>query len=171
MAVTVLAFAFASVALAEATAMQVVDPWVRPMGAGPNTTSAMYATIKNGGGDGDTLVSASTPVARFVELHAVIKEKDGMMKMRPVKGGIKVPAHGEVQLRPGGYHIMLIGLKQAIAAGDQIPVTLKFAKAGEVSVIAKAEQRVGGAEKSMGAMPAMEGMSGHGEAEHGSSKH
>lgn len=161
----------APLALAQSTAVQVTDPWVRPMGAGADNTSAMYAVIRNAGDAGDTLLSASSPVAGVVELHTVIKEKDGMMKMRPVKGGIAVPAHGEVALKPGGYHVMLIGLKQPIAAGDQVPFTLKFAKAGEVRVMAKAEQRVATPQHEMGGRKGMEGMSGHGAAAPSGSKH
>ncbi len=166
-----LALAFAFVVLAESTAVRVLDPWVRPMGAGTDTTSALYATIKNAGSKGDTLLSASSPLARAVELHTATKSKDGMIRMRPVKGGIRIPAHGEVQLKPGGYHFMLIGLKQAIAAGDRVPFTLKFAKAGEVGVMAKSEQRAAGADEAMSGMPGMEGRPGSGDAAHGGSKH
>ncbi len=170
-AIVALLLSIAPLGLAQSTAMQVTDSWVRPMAAGGDATSAVYATIKNPGNAEDVLLSASSPVARAVELHTVSKSAEGMLQMRPMKAGLAVPAHGQVELKPGGHHIMLIGLKQAIAAGDQVPITLKFAMAGEVGVLAKAEQRVPGSNHGMGGMGGMggkEGMSGKDDGMHGS---
>lgn len=81
----------------------------------------------------DKLVSASSPVADRAELHAHLME-GGVARMRPVEGGIPVTAGMPTELKPGGLHIMLIGLKAPLKQGDSFPLTLKFEKAGEVSV-------------------------------------
>ncbi len=83
-------------------------------------------------GPADQLISASTPVADEVQLHTMSMEGN-TMQMRQVKA-IDVPAAGTVELKPGGLHLMLIGIKTPLKAGDFIPVKLKFAKAGEVEV-------------------------------------
>ena len=63
-----------------------------------------------------------------------MKVVNGTMQMREVAGGLQVPAKGTVVLKPGSYHVMLIGLKNALKAGDSFPVTLVFEKAGNVSI-------------------------------------
>jgi hypothetical protein len=98
-------------------------------------TSAVYMKI-SGGGMADKLVKAETTVAESTELHTV-EMKDGVMQMRPVEGGIDVPADGTVELKPGGLHIMLIGLKQELKPGDKVNVKLTFEKAGVRNVTAE----------------------------------
>jgi copper(I)-binding protein len=83
-------------------------------------------------GAADQLISASSPVADEVQLHTMSMEGN-TMQMRQVKV-IDVPAAGTVELKPGGLHLMLIGIKTPLKAGDLISVKLKFAKAGEVEV-------------------------------------
>jgi copper(I)-binding protein len=100
------------------------------MGGGGN--GAVYVTLSNAGAQADSLLSASSEVAQTVELHEV-KNEGGVMKMRPVQA-IPVPAKGKTELKPGGYHIMLMGLKQDLKPGDRIPLVLKFEKGGEVRV-------------------------------------
>ena len=92
-------------------------------------TGIGYMTITNDGNDADRLVSASSPAVDHVEIHEMAV-KDGIMTMRPVPGGLPVPPHGSVVLKSGGYHLMLIHPKQPFRAGDVIPVTLNFEKAG-----------------------------------------
>lgn len=96
-------------------------------------TSAAYMVLVNRGGAGDRLVSASTDVAEVVELHET-RMVDNVMQMAPVAGGIPVPANGQVELKPGGLHVMLIGLKRDLAAGETVRLTLKFERAGEMTV-------------------------------------
>lgn len=103
-----------------------------------DTNGAVYLTIRNTGSAPDRLVKASSAVARAVELHTVIKEGD-VMQMRPVEA-IEIPAGGGVELKPGGFHIMLIGVTQALKPGDQIDLTLQFEHGGTQSV--QAEVRV-----------------------------
>jgi len=64
-------------------------------------------------------------VVENVEIHQSIMEGD-VMRMQPVEGGIEIPAKGQVELKPGGYHIMLINLKRELKPGDRITVVLEF---------------------------------------------
>lgn len=107
------------------------DPWARTGTNGDNSAAYMYIT--NASGE-DTLISAQSTVAKSVELHTVIKGDDGMMKMRPVEGGINIPAQGNQTLKPGSYHVMLIGLNNDLKAGDSFEVELTFANAGTIPV-------------------------------------
>lgn len=125
--------------------------WIRATPPGAKTTAA-YAKIINASDENDTLIAASSDVAKVVELHTV-EMKDGMMRMHPVEGGIPVPAKGAVELKPGGYHIMFMGLKRSIAAGEEVSITLTFKKAGEKMVTFKAAKGNKG----------MKEMKGHGE--------
>ena len=83
-------------------------------------------------GIADQLLSASSPAAGEVQLHEMAME-GSVMKMRQIKD-IPVPAGGSVELKPGGLHLMLMNIKAPLAAGESVPVKLKFAKAGEVEV-------------------------------------
>lgn len=125
-----MAFAVAAVAAPACAAdLSVSDGWSRPVAAG--ASAAGYMVIVNPGPDADVLLSAASPAASRVELHSsgVV---DGVMRMRPLAGGKVVPAKGSAVFRPMGDHLMLIGMKRASQAGDRIPVTLTFAKAGVV---------------------------------------
>ena len=97
----------------------------------PNN-SALYVTITNHGHEPDALVSAATPVATSVELHQTI-EQGGKRVMQP-RSQFDIPTGGTLELKPGSYHIMLLGLKQALSPGETVPVTLVFQKAGKVAV-------------------------------------
>lgn len=110
--------------------MTVQDPWARAtVGAG---AGAAFLSLKNSGPADDHLVGAAAPVAKLAELHTHIKEGD-VMRMRQIEE-IDVPAGGTTTLQPGGLHVMLIGLKAPLAAGASFPLTLSFAKAGDVTV-------------------------------------
>jgi len=102
--------------------------WVRPS-SGPNT--AAYLTITNTGDQPDKLVNVMSEHANTVELHTNIEE-DGVMKMRPV-AAIEI-GKDPVELKPGGLHIMLMGLKSSFQGKDSIPLTLVFEKAGPVTL-------------------------------------
>ncbi len=105
-------------------ALHIIDPYVRAVPASQEQTAA-YMTLRNTGPKTVTLTQAASPAARAVELHTVMEE-GGVKKMRPV-AKIDVPAGGETQLKPGGLHIMLIGLKQPLAEGAKVALTLTFA--------------------------------------------
>lgn len=110
--------------------LRIEAPWTRAALEGRQ--GAGFMTIRNTGAAADRLVSASSPVAGRVELHTHIRDGD-VMRMRPVQD-IPVPAGGSATLAPGGLHLMFMGLNRALVAGETIPVTLRFAEAGEVTV-------------------------------------
>ena len=101
-------------------------------------TGAAYLTIRNNGNSSDRLLQVQSDVAASVELHTV-EMKDGVMSMFPVDG-IDIPAKGEIVLKPGGYHIMLIGLMKELKPGDHFSVTLHFSKAGNVETQVEVRQ-------------------------------
>jgi len=111
----------------------VVEAWARatPPGA---TTGAVYVTIENRGGAADRLLSVKSPAAGAAMLHETIEES-GVSKMRETDGGIAPGA--ALEMKPGGAHIMLIGLTGPLKEGDTISVTLDFEKAGDMTVDAK----------------------------------
>lgn len=131
------ALLIATIALAQAhdytlDGLRIGHPWARAS-AGAAPTGAAYFALENRGGEPDRLVSASTPAAERAELHTHLHE-NGVMKMRPVEGGIELPAGGQVLLAPGGLHVMLMGLKAPLKEGERFPLTLTFEKAGELQV-------------------------------------
>jgi len=91
--------------------------------------------LRNGGETADRLVKAESDVAEAVELHKTIME-GSMMQMAPVEH-IEVPAKGQAELKPGGLHVMLIGLKHELKPGEKIKLKLQFEKAGMQEVEAE----------------------------------
>lgn len=118
--------------------VSVSQPWVRGTVQGQKTSGA-YMQLKST--DGATLVAAQSPVAGVVEIHEM-KMENNVMKMRAVPK-LKLPAGQTVELKPGGYHVMLLDLKQPLKKGDTVPITLKFqGKDGEPQELeVKAEVR------------------------------
>lgn len=92
-----------------------------------------FVEIANTGTEADRLVAASSDVAAKVELHEM-SVTDGVMKMRELENGIEIPAGETVALKPGGLHIMFMGLTQSFEQGSKVPVVLTFEKAGDVAV-------------------------------------
>ena len=113
-------------------ALTIGHPWSRPTSPGA-PTAAGYLTITNTGTTPDRLLGGSTPAATRIEIH-VTSMTGGIMRMRPVVGGLLAPAGQTVTLAPGGYHLMIVGPKHAFRIGDHIPATLRFEHAGEVKV-------------------------------------
>ncbi|RMF35237.1 MAG: copper chaperone PCu(A)C [Chloroflexi bacterium] len=109
------------------------------MGKGMAGTGAVYMTLVNEGREADRLIGAQTDVADVVEIHETKMEGD-VMKMQPVAGGLEVPARGQVVLKPGGYHVMLIGLHRDLEVGDRFSLTLKFEKSGTMTVEVEVRQ-------------------------------
>jgi len=89
--------------------------------------------IKNNGSTPDRLIGGSSDVASKFEVHEM-KMENGVAKMRPVKGGLEIKPGETVELKPDSLHVMFVGLKKQLSAGDQISATLVFEKAGTVSV-------------------------------------
>jgi len=94
--------------------------------------SAAYMIIENSGG-ADKLMGVSGDVAETIEVHQT-KESNGMMMMEAVTSGIDVPTNGALELKPGGYHIMLMNVKNGLNPGDTFKLTLKFNSGKEVPV-------------------------------------
>jgi copper(I)-binding protein len=113
--------------------ISVRDVWSRES-PGMSQTGGVFMTIENRGSTGDALIGATTPVCSTVELHESVLEGD-VMRMRPVEGGrIVVPAGAVVELKPGGLHLMLIGLQEMLVPGGSFVLTLEFEQAGTVDV-------------------------------------
>ena len=107
---------------AHAQAVDVKNAWVRTTVQGQKATGAfMTITAK----DGAKLVAGSSPVAGVTEIHEMKMEGD-VMKMKAVAGGLDLPAGKSVELKPGGYHVMLMDLKAALPKDTTVPLTLVF---------------------------------------------
>lgn len=123
------------IVLAEVDTITVQNAWARAT-PGAATTAAAYVTLM-GGAQPDQLISVSTPVAATAEVHQTLTE-NGVMKMRPAPN-LPIPAAKMVTFAPGGTHIMLMGLKQPLIAGQNFPMTLTFAHATPVMVEVKVQ--------------------------------
>ncbi len=97
----------------------------------PNGNGAAYLTIENAGSE-DTLLSAVSSIATMAQIHETVTEGAGS-QMQP-RDEVPVPAGGSLRLQPGGYHIMLMGVSDPPAAGDEFDLTLVFERAGTVVV-------------------------------------
>ena len=123
--------------------VKATDAWARASSA-MASAGAAYMTIENTGSAADALIGASSPAATTAEVHETLamgspapgaSGDGGMMGMRPI-ARLEIPAGGSVELKPGSYHIMLIGLKHDLKPGDTIEITLKFERVGEIKVTA-----------------------------------
>ncbi|MCY7306558.1 MAG: copper chaperone PCu(A)C [Rhodoferax sp.] len=118
----VAAVAASLIAPAFAQTVEVKDAWVRTSVPGQKGTGAFMKITAR---DGARLVSASSPVAGITEVHEMKMDGD-VMKMRAVEGGLELPAGKTVELKPGGFHVMLMDLKVALPKDTTVPVTLVF---------------------------------------------
>jgi periplasmic copper chaperone A len=110
----------------------ITQAWTRATPGGAKTGGG-YLTIENKGSAPDKLVGASADGAGKVEVHEMAMN-DGVMKMRPVEGGLTIDPGKTVKLAPGGYHLMMMDLKAPLKQGEKLPLTLQFEKAGKVAV-------------------------------------
>ena len=134
-ATLLLAFSIASPAFAQAPSIQVDHPWARATAPAANA-GGVFMTLTDTGAP-DQLVAAATPVADTAEVHRTVEE-NGVMKMQPVTALDLSPGQA-VRFAPGGYHVMLMGLKQQLKPGDTFPLTLTFAKAAPLTVTVNVE--------------------------------
>jgi len=141
-----------SAAQSPSATVAVEKPWARAT-PGKSTTGAVYMTLVDRATTPDRLIGVSSPVAARAQIHTAGQE-NGVMKMREVEA-LPVEPGKPIEFKPGGYHIMMLDLKQPLKEGDSVPVTLSFEKAGRVEVIVPV-QKVG----AMAPMPGMEPMSG-----------
>lgn len=118
-------------AAAHAGDVSVVDAWARAS-AGMAKNGGAFMTLKNAAHHADKLVAAKADIAERTELHTHIKEGD-IMRMRQVPH-MDLPAMGSTELKPGGLHVMFMGLHEPLKEGETFPLTLTFEKGGEVTV-------------------------------------
>jgi copper(I)-binding protein len=128
-AAAVLLAASAQAFAQSAAQVDVSDAWVRRAVPGQSGTGAF---MKLRAPAGARLVGAATPVAGVAEVHEMKMEGD-TMKMRAMGQGLELPAGQTVELKPGGYHLMLMDLKQPVAVGTNVPLTLRFVDAKGVA--------------------------------------
>ncbi len=119
-----------------APAVVVTDAWCR---ATPNAARAGGCFALFQSTTDDRLTGGSTPRAGSLQVHEM-KTENGMMKMAQLTEGLPLAAGQAVELKPGGNHLMLIGLTAPLVAGETVPLTLKFASAPEVTVQAAVRQ-------------------------------
>jgi copper(I)-binding protein len=123
--------AVASPGLADDSPIAASDAWARPTLKGTRT-GAVYLMLSNRGSAGDHLIGISTPVAERAEVHEDVTES-GVMSMKPTPD-LVLPAGVSTAIEPGRYHIMLMGIKTPLSAGDSFPITLTFATAPPLEV-------------------------------------
>lgn len=135
LALTALAAALAVPAVAHdyrLGTLEISHPWTR---ATPPTAQAGggFLTITNRGTAADRLLAARSTVSDRVEVHEM-KMDGNVMRMRELEKGLEIPAGATVMLKPGGFHIMFMGLKAPFAKDAKVPVTLVFEKAGSLDI-------------------------------------
>ena len=135
MAAAILAASLSIPAQAEdvtAGPLKISAPWARatPKGA---SIGGGYMKITNTGSAPDRLVGGASDVSSRFEVHEMSMD-NGVMKMRPVGQGIEIKPGETVEFKPGGYHVMFIGLKNGLEKGQHVKATLEFEKAGKVDV-------------------------------------
>jgi copper(I)-binding protein len=113
-------------------AIEIGHPWSR---ATPPTAESGggFLAITNTGTTPDRLVAVKSPAADKVEIHEM-KMDGNIMRMREVEKGIEIPPGATVELKPGGFHVMFMGLKAPFAKEAKVPLTLVFEKAGSIDV-------------------------------------
>jgi len=111
--------------------LQIVNPWARSSSSEPDVAGG-YMTVVNDG-QSERLVSASSPDAGSVEIHA-IRVKGPVLEMRQLADGLVIPPANQQILKPRGYHLLMRGLASPLTAGSKVSVTLDFEKAGSVTV-------------------------------------
>src|ERR1700744_5002594 len=111
--------------------INIKQAWSRATPKG-SPVAAGYLTIENQGGPPDRLMEVRSALARKVELHTTTV-KNGVTSMRPVEGGLEIPANASVTLQPGGNHLMFVCLNAPLAEGEQVAVELIFEKAGKIA--------------------------------------
>ena len=119
--------------------ISVDHPYARATVAG-QTSGGAYLTLENKGKQGDELISAQSPAAKSVEIHTMSMTADNVMRMREISS-IELKPQEKIVMQPGsGYHIMLLGLKTPLVAGEKVPLTLMFKKAGKVEAFISVEE-------------------------------
>jgi len=140
----------------KAGSIEIKHPWSRATPKGSEVAGG-YMKLINTGTTADRLIGGSVPIAGKFEMHEMSMD-GGVMKMRPLPNGIEIKPGETVELKPGSYHLMFVGLKAPFEKGKRVKGTLQFEKAGTVEVEYAVE--------AAGGTPKMEGMD-HGNMDHG----
>lgn len=117
----------------EAGNLEIVHPWSRATPAGAKVAGGFFK-VENKGDTPDRLLSAGSDIADKVQIHEMSMTADGMASMNEVTGGIEIAPGATLELKPGSYHVMFIGLKHPLVEGETFKGTLTFEKAGAVEV-------------------------------------
>jgi hypothetical protein len=118
-------------------AIVVEDPWVRTTeGATDSTMTAAFMSLVNPGDANVSLTGASTSVAMMCQVHEMVKGSDGKAVMQEAKNGVVIPAGSHAHLTPGGFHVMIMGLKQALPVGSEVTLELTFSNGTTKTVVA-----------------------------------
>ncbi|MBU4527808.1 MAG: copper chaperone PCu(A)C [Hoeflea sp.] len=142
-------------------ALEIEHPYARA--TPPNApVSGGYMTIRNTGAEADRLIAGEAEFADKVEIHEMAMDGD-VMKMRQLADGLEIPAGGEVVLKPGGFHVMFIGIDSQFKDGEIRKATLTFEKAGAIELEFQVED--------IRAMQDTMKMDGTGKMDHGAMKH
>jgi copper(I)-binding protein len=112
--------------------LQISDAWTREIPPAAQTGGA-YLTIANTGLESDVLLGGSADFADLIEIHNMTME-NGVMSMFPLQDGLIIPAGAAVELKPGGLHVMMMGVNASFKKGDMVSIDLTFEKAGTVTV-------------------------------------
>ena len=141
-------FAAAAVSAAQAHdfkvgALDIGHPWSRPTPKDANIAGG-YLTITNKGKVADRLIGGASPAASQIEVHEMANV-DGMMKTRPLAGGLEIKPGKTIELKPGAYRLVLLGLKEPLQIGQKVKGTLVFEKAGSVEIVYNVEENPGAA--------------------------
>ena len=123
--------------------LRIDHPFARATPPGAKT-GGVFVTIDNASNQSDRLLRASTPIAAGVVLHQMVVD-GGVMKMRAVPS-LEINPGGRLELKPNGYHLMLLDLKQPLKVGEKFPLTLTFERGGALLISVVVED--------VGAMPA-----------------
>jgi periplasmic copper chaperone A len=115
-----------------ASSVMIIQAFARASATPMAKSAAAYVSLMNHAAEADRLVSAQTPAAATAEIHTT-EVVDGVMKMKAA-GPLEIAPMGTLEMKPGGYHIMLMGLKAPLKKGDEIEITLTFEKAGAVTL-------------------------------------
>ena len=120
----------------DAAAVQISGAICRPTPVGRQMTGC-YLTLT--AATADRLVSAASPEANLVQIHES-RIESGMMMMQELRDGLPLPAGETVALAPGGNHLMLLGVKEPLVAGDTVTLTLTFENGSDLEIIARVDQ-------------------------------
>lgn len=121
--------------------LEIKHPWAKATVPGQPVAGG-FLSVVNSGSEPDRLVKVTSDVSGMIQLHEM-KVEDGVMKMNEIPGGIEVAPGATVELKPGGLHVMFMGIKAPFKEGETVKAVLTFEKAGDVAVEFKIEAAKG----------------------------